>query len=63
MKIRSRALVIGVLSLFWTACAGHLVYASGAYRGHVVDAETKQRLAGAVVLAIWKKQVPVGAIC
>jgi hypothetical protein len=41
------------------ACAGHLVYSSGPYRGKVIDAETKQPLDGAVVLAIWYREVPV----
>ena len=36
------------------AGCGHLVYPSGPYRGRVVDAETKQPLAGAAVLAVWR---------
>lgn len=40
-----------------TGCVGHLVYPSGAYRGRVLDAETKEPLAGAVVLAIWYREV------
>jgi len=36
-----------------------LAHASDAYRGRVVDAETKQPLVGAVVLAIWYRAIPV----
>lgn len=41
-----------------TGC-GHLVYSSDAYRGQVLNAETKEPLVGAVVLAIWYREVPV----
>lgn len=34
-------------------CAGHLLYPSGPFRGRVVDAETKQPLAGAAVVVVW----------
>lgn len=58
MKTLSRLLLVGV-SVLLMSCAGHLVYASGPYRGKVVDAETGQPLVGAVVLAIWYREVPV----
>ena len=48
-----------LLALLWSGCAGHVVYASPAYRGRVVDAETRQPLAGAVVLAVWYQETPV----
>jgi hypothetical protein len=34
------------------------VYAGGPYRGRVIDAETKQPLEGAVVLAVWENKAP-----
>jgi hypothetical protein len=34
--------------------------AGGPYKGRVIDAETKQPLEGAVVLAVWKKSFPAG---
>ncbi|MGH7388781.1 MAG: hypothetical protein ACREM3_04900 [Candidatus Rokuibacteriota bacterium] len=48
------------LALLVLGCAGRLVYESGPYSGRVVDAETNQPLAGAVVLAVWRKSVPIG---
>ncbi len=53
-----RLFVVGSVVLLGTGCFGHLVYASGPYRGKVVDAETGQPLVGAVVLAIWYREVP-----
>lgn len=47
----------GVLLLL--AGCGHLVYADGPYRGRVLDAETKQPIEGAAVLAVWWKRSPV----
>ena len=32
--------------------------AGGPYRGRVIDAETKQPLEGAVVLAVWENKTP-----
>ena len=53
-------LFAGVLVFALTSgCAGHVVYASGPYRGRVIDAETRQPLVGVVVLAIWYREVPV----
>ena len=49
-----------VLSLIM-GCVGPLVYASGPYRGRVVDAETKSPIEGAVALLVWHKYLPVGA--
>jgi hypothetical protein len=48
-----------VLSL--AAGGGHLVYPSGPYTGRVLDAETTQPIAGAAVIAIWTREIPVGA--
>lgn len=53
-------LILGLLILSLSSgCAGHVVYASGPYRGRVVDADTQQPLVGAVVVAIWYREVPV----
>jgi len=52
-------LSLGLTVLLGTGCVGHLVYTSGPYRGRVIDAETKEPLVGAVVLAIWYREVPV----
>ena len=41
-----------------TGCFGHLVYLSDTYQGKVIDAETKEPLVGAVVLAIWYREAP-----
>lgn len=41
-----------------TGCFGHLVYPSDTYQGKVIDAETKEPLVGAVVLAIWYREAP-----
>ena len=46
-----------LLGAFLGGC-GHLVYTSGPYRGRVVDADTKQPLAGAAVLAVWYWEGP-----
>ena len=50
----TRALPAFLLLSASLAGCGHLVYPSGPYRGRVVDAETKQPLAGAAVLAVWR---------
>ena len=42
----------GLLAVF------HPLIAGGPYRGRVIDAETKQPLEGAVVLAIWETKTP-----
>ena len=47
-----------LISVSATGCFGHLVYSSGPYRGQVLDAETKEPLVGAVVLAIWYWEAP-----
>ena len=46
-----------LLGAFLAGC-GHLIYTGGPYRGRVVDAETKQPLAGAAVLAVWLWEGP-----
>lgn len=53
------AFITASMVMLAVGCAGHLVYLSGPYRGKVIDAETKQPLSGAVVLAIWYREVPV----
>lgn len=55
---QSRAFFLVVVVAFLTAgcLPGHLVYHSESYRGRVVDAETKQLLAGAVVVAVWHRE-------
>ncbi|MBI3637206.1 MAG: hypothetical protein HY216_13515 [Candidatus Rokubacteria bacterium] len=61
MRMIDRGVRLIVLTVAFVGCAGRVVSADGPYSGRVVDAETKQPLAGAVVLAIWMKHVPVGA--
>ncbi|MBI3455805.1 MAG: hypothetical protein HY002_08455 [Candidatus Rokubacteria bacterium] len=58
MRRVPRLLLLGCTVTLATGCFGHLFYASGPYRGKVVDAETGQPLVGAVVLAIWYREVP-----
>jgi hypothetical protein len=58
MPDTSPFLTMGLAFLLSTGCAGHLVYASAPYRGVVIDAETKQPIAGAVVLAVWFREAP-----
>jgi len=41
-----------------TGCFGRLIYTSDTYRGKVIDAESKEPLVGAVVLAIWYREAP-----
>jgi len=58
--ILRRAGHIGLLSglLVLVASCGHLLYADGPYRGRVLDAETKQPIEGAAVMAVWWKRSP-----
>lgn len=56
MRPMPRLLLVTFSLLLATGC-GHLVYSSGPYRGQVLDAETQQPLVGAVVLAIWYREV------
>lgn len=53
-----RLVLVGSLAL--GACAATGAYSVGPFQGKIVDAETKQPLDGAVVLAVWYKQGPVG---
>jgi len=53
-------LLVGVALSLIAGC-GHLFYSSGPYTGRVVDAETGQPIGGAAVVAIWTREVPVGA--
>jgi len=59
MKIQDSLLTGFLILVLTTGCVGHLFYASGPYRGQVIDTETRQPLVGAVVLAIWYREVPV----
>jgi len=52
------SVVLALLPLLGTGCFGHLVYSSDTYQGKVMDAETKEPLVGAVVLAIWYREAP-----
>ncbi len=40
------------------ATSGYLAFAQGPYHGRVIDAETKDPIEGAVVLAIWRELTP-----
>jgi len=58
MKVGLRQLAVCTLLLalsYPAVCA----YALGPWKAQVVDAETKQPLAGVVVVAVWKKYLPV----
>jgi hypothetical protein len=57
--MRAAPVLIASIVISAMGCAGHLVYVSQPYRGKVIDAETRQPLAGAVVLAIWYREAPV----
>ncbi len=54
----ANAIGLLVLSAMLTGCAGHIVYPSGPFHGKVVDAETKQPLAGAAIVAVWYWEGP-----
>ncbi len=58
--MKKRCLLLWSFLMFTsvTGCFGHLVYPSDTYRGQVIDAETKEPLVGAVVLAIWYREAP-----
>jgi hypothetical protein len=60
MRFLSVYCLIMVGGLALEACAATGSYSAGPFRGKIVDAETKQPLEGAVVLAIWDKQGPIG---
>ena len=60
MKIFVRSLLFVVILLIpATAC-----YAAGPWRGKVIDAETKQPVEGAAVVAVWEKDIsgPAGTL-
>jgi len=44
-----------LIALAWSA--RNPVWADGPYRGKVIDAETKEPIEGAVVVAVWEKRV------
>ena len=54
-------LLLGLVLSLIVGC-GHLVYSSGPYSGQVVDAETKQPIAGAAVIAIWMRETSIGMV-
>ena len=64
MKRWQGRILFGLLisALFFLSVLGcgvfHPLFAGGPYRGRVIDAETKQPLEGAVVLAIWETKTP-----
>lgn len=49
----AKPLLVCLLVAVFTAGCGHLIYTSGPYQGKVIDAETKQPLVGAAVVAVW----------
>jgi hypothetical protein len=53
IRVFLSSLLMGALT---AGCMGHLAYYSASYRGKVVDADTKQPLLGAVVLAVWYRE-------
>lgn len=57
----TRVFLLVGLTLSLIAGCGHLVYSSGPYSGQVVDADTGRPVAGAAVVAIWTREIPVGA--
>lgn len=63
MGLRSNTNVVLQLGLALSLIAGcgHLVYSSGPYSGQVVDEETGRPVAGAAVVAMWTREIPVGA--
>ena len=56
MKKGRRVSICLGASLVVLAGCGHIVYADGPYRGQVLDAEAKQPIEGAAVLAVWWKR-------
>jgi hypothetical protein len=50
---RPHALWLVVLGALIAGCAGQVAFTSGPYRGRVIDAQTRQPLAGAAVVAVW----------
>ena len=48
-----RALGLIVLGALLAGCAGQVAFTSGPFRGRVIDAQTRQPLAGAAVVAVW----------
>ena len=53
-----RLVSVVLLLIALGGCSVHGSYASGPYRGRVVDAETKEPLVGAVVLMSWYRMAP-----
>ena len=61
--MKTVTLLIGIFGglLLAAAGCGHLLYADGPYRGRVLDAEMKQPIDGAAVVAVWSKETPMVA--
>jgi hypothetical protein len=51
-------LIIGFADSSVFASTGYIYYSDGPWRGMVIDAETKQPIEGAVVVAVWRKVYP-----
>jgi hypothetical protein len=49
-------IVFGLVATFAFGSTGHIYYSDGPWKGTVIDAETKQPIEGAVVVAIWEKE-------
>lgn len=49
-------IVFGLVGTFAFGSTGHIYYSDGPWKGTVIDAETKQPIEGAVVVAIWQKE-------
>lgn len=67
-KVISKLLLYFAISFCWLVISApvqsqlyerYLKGSRGPYRGRVIDAETKQPLVGAVVLAIWQREIPM----
>ena len=46
----------GLVATFAFGSTGHFYYYDGPWKGTVIDAETKEPIEGAVVVAIWEKE-------
>lgn len=61
MITRSLGLMVGLVFLAGTvpmASSASLYYSDGPWKGMIIDAETKEAIEGAVVLAVWQKIYP-----
>src|SRR5688572_26489568 len=55
-----RVIVFGlaIFAVSLGGCAGRVFYPSGPFSGRVIDAETRQPLTGAAVVAVWYREAP-----